>query len=408
MYLGKIYLIEFLGGTNTINLMSSEDSLHQWTILLGNNNAGKTNILKAIADLEAVDLRSSKKKIDFIPLGLLKSSVNLNEKCIIGSIICNKQTKDTFNSINIYDFRWMYTPEVSPNGDYIGLKNLKIYAYGVTRRSGKQSNEEIQEEFKNSASLFFPNYILTDLEEWLHQLNYSSKIDENNKAQKRLKNIKELLIGELFPDILDIRFKTTEEFTNYVEFQTNEGWFRYQELGYGYQSTLSWIVDFAKKMFERYTKSPNPLKEPAIVLVDEIDLHLHPQWQKDIIKILSNIFTSTQFIVTTHSPHIVQALDQVNLCILKNENKQLSIVQSPTTSFKGWTIEEILEEVLLLEGNTTSEAYNKLMATFDKALDEEDYDLGKKTYDELDKILHPQSEERKLLKIQLSQIKGLE
>ena len=74
--------------------------------------------------------------------------------------------------------------------------------------------------------------------------------------------------------------------------------------GFGYQTTLTWLVDFCKRMFELYPDADNPLHGEAVVLVDEIDLHLHPKWQRDLVPTLSKIFPNVQFIVTTHSPHV--------------------------------------------------------------------------------------------------------
>ncbi len=70
---------------------------------------------------------------------------------------------------------------------------------------------------------------------------------------------------------------------------------------------IAWVIDFASRMVDRYPDSPDPLAEPAVVLVDEIDLHLHPKWQRELIGFLTERFPNTQFIVTAHSPLIVQA-----------------------------------------------------------------------------------------------------
>lgn len=55
--------------------------------------------------------------------------------------------------------------------------------------------------------------------------------------------------------------------------------------------------------------SLNPLEEKAVILIDELDLHLHPKWQKEIVADLKRTFPNSQFIVSTHSPFIVQSLD---------------------------------------------------------------------------------------------------
>ena len=156
-----------------------------------------------------------------------------------------------------------------------------------------------------------------------------------------------------------------------------------------------------KKMFERYPDSENPLHEPAIVLVDEIDLHLHPEWQRKIIKFVGNIFPNTQFIVTTHSPLVVQSAEEINVIVLQKDGDSIRVKQSDFFTFKGWSVEEILSELMELGERTKSEDYLKLIKEFDEALDNNNKEQAEKAYNELDKILPPTTHHRKLLKIQM-------
>ena len=110
------------------------------------------------------------------------------------------------------------------------------------------------------------------------QLDYSAK-SENVIARSRLAKIKELITSGIFPEIQDFKFENTDAQHNHVLFQSKDGWFNYTELGFGYQSMLAWVIDLAKRLFDKFPQSENPLEEEAIVLIDEIDLHLHPQWQ---------------------------------------------------------------------------------------------------------------------------------
>ena len=166
-------------------------------------------------------------------------------------------------------------------------------------------------------------------------------------------------------------------------------------------------MDLAKRMFDRYPTSVNPLAEPAVVLVDEIDLHLHPEWQRKIISYLSNIFKNTQFIVTAHSPLIIQSAENVNLVMLEKDGDHINIRQQ-FGSFKGWTVDEILDELMGMNDKTMSDTYLELMKDFDNALDEDNYEKAQKSYEGLDKILHPSSSQRKILRIQMSSLAPVE
>jgi predicted ATP-binding protein involved in virulence len=163
-------------------------------------------------------------------------------------------------------------------------------------------------------------------------------------------------------------------------------------------------MDFVKKLFDRYPDSENPLKESAVLLVDEIDLHLHPQWQRTVIKYLSDIFPQTQFIVTTHSPFVIQSMEKVNLYTLQREGDQVKVNHLGCRSFIGWRIEEILSEVMGLGDDIQTDTYQELMKQFEIAANNEDYQQGKAAYDALKNILHPQSVERELIDIRMSQL----
>jgi len=93
------------------------------------------------------------------------------------------------------------------------------------------------------------------------------------------------------------------------------------QLSLGYRTMIAWIVDLARRLFERYPEMDNPLEGAAVCLVDEIDLHLHPTWQRKIIGFLSERFPNTQFIVTAHSPLIVQAAQDANIAVLKRSDE---------------------------------------------------------------------------------------
>ena len=118
-----------------------------------------------------------------------------------------------------------------------------------------------------------------------------------------------------------------------------------RRLGYGYQTLIAWVTDLVSRMVERYPDSPDPPKEPATVVVDEIDLHLHPRWQRKRIAFLTERFPKTQFIATAHSPLVVQAAANANLAVLKRVGDHVEI-HNDVDQIRGWRIEQILTSEL--------------------------------------------------------------
>lgn len=80
---------------------------------------------------------------------------------------------------------------------------------------------------------------------------------------------------------------------------------RIEQLSEGYKIIIAMVADLAARMAEANPHMEDPLNADGIVLIDEVDLHLHPQWQRKILQQLVRVFPNIQFIVSTHSPIIV-------------------------------------------------------------------------------------------------------
>jgi predicted ATP-binding protein involved in virulence len=176
------------------------------------------------------------------------------------------------------------------------------------------------------------------------RLDYSAtKASADQLRQRdRLEQVKQLLLS-ILPEVNAIRLGAGSGAnpTPRVDFQTPYGWVPLRQLGFGYQTLIAWMVDFASRMVERYPDSPDPLAEPAVVLVDEIDLHLHPTWQRKLIGYLSERFPNTQFIATAHSPLVVQAAVGANLAVLRREGDHV-VIDNDVEAIRGWRIDQVL------------------------------------------------------------------
>lgn len=371
---------------------SSHDSTpNQWTVLMGSNNTGKASILKAIAELLPVpfnDPRETRLENHFVPSILYDKAFPLDKKDTVTRV-------DAFLSNNQ---NWWYSNTSIPISETPSDKTFLLFGYGVSRYPSSTSLTE--NKTKPCATLFSSDSRLINLEEWLMQLDYASKNDKT-LAENRLNKIKELICGNLFPEIYDFNFESSDELHNYVLFKTKDGEFRYTDLGYGYQSMLSWIVDLCKRMFDAYPNEENPLHGEAVVLVDEIDLHLHPKWQREIITYLSQAFPNVQFIVTTHSPLVVQSMENINLYLLKRDKEgKILVERSALNNYSGWTVEEILRDAMGLDSDINSTYYNELVKKFNEGLDSEDKKKVEEAYKVLDKILHPNNPIRRMFQLQ--------
>lgn len=103
-------------------------------------------------------------------------------------------------------------------------------------------------------------------------------------------------------------------------------------LSQGYQSTIAWVADIIGQMFWE-NSGPIPLSEmEGLVLIDELDLHLHPKWQLGLIPTLKRVFPKLQFVVTTHSPMILPGLSREEVVILGTDKDGNVIAQESQES----------------------------------------------------------------------------
>jgi predicted ATPase len=98
----------------------------------------------------------------------------------------------------------------------------------------------------------------------------------------------------------------------------------------GYQSMLAWIADLLGHAFlEDTAKTPDVRTLRGIVLLDEIDLHLHPTWQRRLVPVLKQVFPQLQFIVTTHSPLVLAGFEQEEIIRLAFKNGRVVQDEAP-------------------------------------------------------------------------------
>lgn len=248
------------------------------------------------------------------------------------------------------------------------FNSVNLYAYGAGRHMASENFEksELRESTYNllsdSADLYDAEEVLSNLynasvQEKINQnIGHSPGLDNAGKASKLFQKVKEILT-QLLPyiespdDIIVNQAVDSDGIPNnsLVEIKTPFGKVGLFDLSLGYKTMLAWVVDLAIRMLWRNPESNSPLEEPAVVIVDEIDLHLHPKWQRTIKKYLTDHFPNAQFICTAHSPFIVQASETENLCVLYQDKYSPNEVRIENDPFivRGWRIGQIITSDLI-------------------------------------------------------------
>ena len=349
------------GQRQRISFVDEKNETCMWNVIIGDNGIGKTSILKALclplfkpwgnalgvlkADFKTFERFDSKKRPKVDIEFEYEKAVSVEENTLQLEVL-------TYG--NGLHSQLRKFPQNAT--DWIYKKAFLLFAYGASRRIGTKG---ISTESNFSAqTIFDDNATLINAEEWIIQSDYKAEKERENYSsyyRKVLSILKTLLKDE----IDDIKIEIINN-TPKILFKTRYGWVQLHELSLGYKTLLSWVVDFVKGMLDKYPESENPLQEPAICLVDEIDLHIHPALQNKVIKFLSDTFTKTQFIVTAHSPIVVQALENANIILLKDKGKSVEVQQN-IVDIKNWRIDQILMSDLFgLEDTYSVDTQNKL------------------------------------------------
>ena len=132
----------------------------------------------------------------------------------------------------------------------------------------------------------------------------------------------------------------------FPEFKTPDGDLPLNVLSQGTQSIMQWLAHFLFG-YAQYYEYPQDLEEkPGILIVDEIDAHLHPSWQRRIIPALTNNFPNLQIFCSTHSPLMLSGLKEGQVQLLKRGEDGKVEASTNHWDMVGWSAEEILRSVL--------------------------------------------------------------
>ena len=391
--------VRCFGERQILELVDGEGRLAQWTLLLGANGVGKTTLLECLAwmrpvprkgddasdpskaddasDPSKADDASDPSKADDasdpiqIPLTneeneVLKSllragtetevEVDLSATLAIGGNLGEpaQPGRDVKTSVRMRgrDGRLVsMVPTVKiDDSKRLPSGELPVFVYGATRHMGHDNLDKDQLADDSLVSRFSIPTELYDAEEILLDLDYLAlkEGNQNARSSERLAQVKRILASVL-PDVTDAtgieilgpKPLRPSESRGGVTFETPYGSVPLSGLSLGYKTTLAWALDLAARLYRRYPDSANPLAEPAVVLVDEIDLHLHPRWQREITADLAEHFPATQFIATAHSPVMAQSTVDAKLVVLRRDGDRVTINSHPQF-VEGWRVDQIL------------------------------------------------------------------
>jgi predicted ATP-binding protein involved in virulence len=159
-----------------------------------------------------------------------------------------------------------------------------------------------------------------------------------------------------------------------LELQKGDEILLVNQLSDGEKSVLTMIGDIARRLHLANPNMKDPLQGEGVVMIDEIELHLHPKWQQDILPKFRALFPNIQFIITTHSPHVISNVGENDLYQLVRRNGVLEVI--PCVDNYGKKPQAILEDIQGLERLRPENIEKKFQQIYVQ-LDENDLESAK-------------------------------
>ncbi len=315
------------GPAQTLQLSDERGKPYGWTVIFGDNGSGKTTLLQAVCGI-ASTMQDHKEVPSFIRYNWWPQRKPTKPAVVRSKVLLRPK--------EIAEFSVRYSPErrrqnPPPRWDFNRDGMLIYFGYGASRRHG-QAADSGRKPLESSAdeSLFVDDAELLNAEEWFVQMSHFGPARRQLREARAAKKVRDLLNAVLL-DVKDIRIAS-----NRVEFETHYGWVSLRDLSMGYRTLIAWIVDYARRLYVLNPRSSDPLAAPAVVCVDEIDLHLHQRWQRNLMKVLTEVFPKTQFICTAHNRTVSQAVPRdANLVLLRRRGDHVEIHNNAAELLEG-------------------------------------------------------------------------
>lgn len=329
-----------------------------WNVVLGDNGMGKSVLLRSIA------------------------AALCGENADPASVTRLLRSGSSAGRIDLYVGRDRYTVELQRDAEgevriksaslsplqlgnwlVLGFPALRSITWDRPRGPGKEHRSHPSPSDLLPILTGRPDMRLNDLKQWLINIHYkaSGEGPEVENARRLFYRFFEVL-DEITPDTT-LKFHSIDKDTHEIRLETDGGVVPLEAVSQGTVSVIGWVGALLQRMHEVYSSHPSPEEERALVLVDEIDAHMHPSWQRSLASQLKKLFPELQVLATTHSPLIVSALQPEEILVVQRDpaNRQVQM-EKPGLNVQGWRADQILTGPLFRLASTRDpETQRRLM-----------------------------------------------
>jgi energy-coupling factor transporter ATP-binding protein EcfA2 len=326
----------------------SVDLAPGWTLLLGNNGGGKSTILRAIA----LALSGSDPRLPALSGRLLRSGESLGVIEIgvgTGHIVTHLVRDDKLVKVS------------SPQTTLLQSGQMLVLAFPalrgvVTTQSHGPTNEAASNPSVDDVLPLLQGMVdsrLNNLQQWLVNAVLRAETNPGGRDSQLLATFNSL-IAEMVPGGR-IKFSQLDRTTWTVYFSIDEVNVPFDGISQGMSSILNWVGVLLQRLYDVYPNSQVPENEAALVLIDEIDAHLHPIWQRQLVTLTRKKFPNVQVVASSHSPFLAGAVSREELRIVERDATTDQIrATMPAEDLSGQKVEDILTSSLFSLTTTRS------------------------------------------------------
>lgn len=286
----------------------------RWNVVLGDNGSGKSTLLKAIAlglcgdDRDARDLAPS-----LLRYGAQDGFIRLT----VGQhTYLTELTRENDQRVRVESRGFTRLQ----HGDWAVVGFPSVRGAPLREIRGPQADAARRQPVVEDLLPILTGRVddrIDDIKQWI--VNVYSRPNARGARVPSRQSLNQInsffgFVGNFMPG-LKLEFgDVTPEYDVLVK--TNDGTVPIELISQGMSSILGWVGTLTQRMSAIYRESKRPQREAALVIIDELDAHMHPSWEYQLVSTLSEHFPNVQFIATTHSPLIVSNMDPASIVLL--------------------------------------------------------------------------------------------
>lgn len=381
------------------------------TCIAGINGAGKSSVLCALSKI-LESLYISFPKEEFIkPSDINKNAKDKTAKVVLNLLVNKKNTTHQLSSNDVFIL------ENEVFSKYIKSHDIVISYYSVNRSEldvdvSVDQEKDLSDKKEAMTNAFNSVTHYKEFFQWFRDREdreNAIKLEkyENGDTKTIFEDIElkavRNAISVLTPDFSKMKIDKNRQSVLITKGNTS---IDFSTLSDGEKGVITLFGDIARRLAIANETLENPLEGNGIILIDEIDLHLHPSWQRKICHALVKTFPNCQFVITTHSPQILGELKTDEIWLLNDFN-----VYRPDSSF-GLTSNQILDEVMdVIDGDfslSRDSTIAKKLQALNLAMETEKFAEAKKIIAEIEETTGTNLHEAESCKIALEMMESEE